>query len=185
MALLQRSSAATETSQKIRIPLTAFKNADGSAIPATTPGAGQYAAISGGFGVGGHKLQGEAASGNTKTPTCKATFAMPQNYVAGTSFTLEVTERVSAVANTTADIDANLFKSNENGGVTGSDLCVTSAITHNSTSWVTQVFTITTTGLSPGDEIDIYLRHTVNDSGGATGAKGEIGGVAIKISTMM
>ena len=185
MASFTRTNAETETAQSIGLPLTGWKNADGSTMPATTPAAGQFAHISGGWGVGGHKLQSEAASGNTKTPTTKQTFVMPQNYVAGTSFELKITHRTSAVANTTASIDASVFKSDGNGGVTGSDLVTTGAITYNNTAWTTSTYAVTTTGLSPGDEIDVYVRGTVDDSGGATGAKAEIGKTYLSLSTKM
>lgn len=185
MAQLLRANAFQEDSQEIRVPLGDLRNADGTLFPATTPGSGQYALISGGWGTGGTKLNGEAASGNTKTSTAKLTFAVPQNYVAGTNMTLKITARVSAVANTTANIDAACFKSNEQGGVSGSDLVTTTVITHNSVTWTEHSFTITSSAISPGDELDIYIRHSVDDSGGATGAKAEIGGVLVSMSTKM
>lgn len=184
MALLQRSNAAQEDNQEIRVPFGDLRNSDGSIITGTAS-AGVYGIVSGGWGVGGTKLQGEAASNNSKTSTTKFTFRVPQNYVAGTNLTIKPTERVSTPANTTASVDVQAYKSNENGGVSGSNLITTSAITHNSATWIEQSFTLTSALLSPGDELDIYIRQVVNDAGGATGAKSELGGVIVAMSTKM
>ncbi len=183
MGQLIRSNAFTETSQKYRLQFGLARNPDGSAV-VVAAAAGLFGIVSGGFGVGGTKFQGEAASGNTKTSRLKYTFTLPQNYVAASSITLKVAQRVTVIANTTANIDAEAYKSNDNGGV-GSDQVTTTAQTNNTTGWVTHSFTITGTSFSPGDEVDLYLSAVVDDSGGANSSKSEVGGVYLELSTKM
>lgn len=183
MPLLQRSEAVTETSQKNRIELLSGRNADGSVLAAAAA-SGTFGIVSGGWGTGGTKLQGEAANNNTKTSTVKYVTKLPQNYVAGSNFTIRVYQRVSVIANTTGNIDANCYKSDGNGGV-GSDQVTTSIITNNTTSWVNHSFSVTGTSFSPGDELDIYIQCQANDTSGANNSKSEIGGVYLEISTQM
>lgn len=183
MPLLQRSQAVTETSQIIGIPLLDAKNDDGSAVAAAAA-AGKFGIVSGGFGTGGTKLQGEAANNNTKTSTVKYTVRLPQNYVAGTNFNIRIAQRVSVICNTTANIDANCYKSDLHGGV-GADQCTTTIITNNTTSWVNHTFAVTGTSFSPGDELDIYIQCQANDTGGANNGKSEVGSVYLECSTQM
>jgi hypothetical protein len=61
----------------------------------------------------------------------------------------------------------------------------TSAITHNSATWTEHTFTITGTLLNPGDELEVFVQTAVNDSGGATGAIAEVGGVWLETTTRM
>lgn len=183
MPLLQRSQAVTETSQIYGIPLLDAKNDDGSAVAAAAA-AGKFGIVSGGFGTGGTKLQGEAASGNTKTSTAKYTVRLPQNYVAGSNFTIRVAQRVSVICNTTGNIDANCYKSDLHGGV-GADQVTTSIQTNNTTSWVNHSFSVTGTSFVAGDELDLYLQCQANDTGGANSSKSEIGSVYLEYSSMM
>lgn len=186
MAQLKRSEAFTETSQKLRVPLLHFRTNAGAAMAATTPAAaGEFAVVSGTYGVGGTKLQGEAASGNTKTSYAKATVALPINYVAGSDFTIVIKHRVSVVLNTTANLVPQCYLSNGQGGVTGSNQVTTGAVTNNTASWVESTFSVTGTGFSPGDELDVYIRHIADDSGGANSGKGEVGSVYLGLSTKM
>lgn len=186
MAGLQRSNAVTETSQELMglVPLLACRNEDGSVIAAAAS-AGKFGIVAGGWGTGGLKLQGEAASGNSKTSGLIFTGKLPQNYVAGTNLSVKIKHRVSTPANTTANIDAGFYESNGNGGVTGSDLVTTSATTYNSATWTETTFSVTGTGLNPGDQFELHVRMVVDDSAGATGARSELGEITIESSTKM
>jgi len=183
MPLLQRSEAVTETSQIIGIPLLDACNDDGSPL-ALAASAGKFGIVAGGFGTGGVKLQGEAASGNSKTSTAHYTVRLPQNYVAGSNFNIRVKQRVSVVLNTTANIDVNCFKSDGQGGV-GADQVTTTIITNNTVTWVNHTFAVTGTGFVAGDELDIYIQCQANDTGGANSGKSEIGSVYLELSTKM
>lgn len=184
MGQIIRSGAWPETAQKIRPGFAFYRNNDGSALAAAAA-SGTFGVTSGGYGTGGTKLEGEAASGNTKTSTLKIPFTLPQNYVAASSLTLKVVHRTSAVANTTANIDAEAYRSDQHGGATGTDQIAAAPTTVNTVTWTTSSFTITGTSFSPGDEIDIYIRTSVDDSGGATGAKAQIGDVWLETTTRM
>ncbi len=183
MGFLQRSEALVETSQKVRVPLLRFGNDDGSVLAAAAS-SGKFGITSGGIASGGTKLIGEVSNGNSKTSTAKVTFVLPQNYVAASNFTINISQRVSAIRNTTASIDAACYKSNDQGGV-GSDQVTTSAQTNNTTSWVVHSFAVTGTSFSPGDEIDLYIQAQANDSGGSTNGVSEVGGVYLLCSTQM
>ena len=183
MATASRANCFTETNQKIRVPLTAGVNEDGGAL-VPTAAAGKFGIVSGAFGAGGYKLQGEQASGNTKTSTVKYRVPLPQNYVAGEAFSIKVKQRVTVIANTTANIDVEARKSDDQGGV-GADQVTTSAQTNNAITWVEHTFSVTGTSFVPGDEVDVLIRCQANDSGGANNSASEIGSVTLAISTKM
>lgn len=186
MALNTRANAAAETNQTLRIPLTQARNADGTAISAAAS-AGKFGMASGGVGVGGFRLEGEAANNNTKTSTLLLCYAVPQNFNTSGTKALEVliSHKLSAVAATTATVDVEAYKSDKAGGVSGSDLCTTAAQAHNSGSLSDLAFTIDPSTLSPGDELIILVTSVVNDAGGAGSPKAYIGGLAARATTRM
>lgn len=183
MSEMKRANAFDETAQVIKPPAGLYRNEDGSVLAAAAA-SGKFGLVSNAWGVGGHKLQGEAASGNSKTSTVKLLVPLPQNYVAASTITLKVTHRVSVIANTTANVDAEVRKTDGNGGV-GSDQVTTSAQTNNTTGWVTSSFTVTGTSFSPGDEVEVFVRSVVDDSGGANSSKSEIGAIWFETTTRM
>ena len=87
---------------------------------------------------------------------------------------------LTAVADQTATVDVEVYKSDEDATSTG-DLCATAATSDNMNSLVFADidFTITPTTLSPGDLLDVRLTVTVDDNGDAAVMKGSIGSVQL------
>lgn len=101
---------------------------------------------------------------------------LPFNYVAGETVMIRLhAGMVTTVADTTATVDVECYKSDNEGGVDGSDLCATAAQSCNSLTAADKDFTITPTSLSPGDWLDIRIAIHVNDAATGTAVKGMIG----------
>jgi hypothetical protein len=79
-------------------------------------------------------------------------------------------------ASASATLDVEVDKSDRAAGL-GSDLCATAAQTINSLTFANKDFTITPTGLSAGDVLDVRLTVTVTDSATATAVTASIGAV--------
>lgn len=190
MGFFSREGAETEVVVQA-IPLFSVLNEDGSAMPATTPGAGGLARVAGGFGSGTIILEGEAASNNTKVGEAMFTWVVPHNFEktayaeASKSLKFRFKARVSTPANVGATLDIEVRRSDGEGGVSGSDICATSAIAINSATWADCEFTVTSTLVEPGEELTIMLQASVNDSGGASGAKAQIGLIQAEYNARM
>lgn len=184
MAQNVRAGAFQEDNQRINIPLSRIKNADLTPLAAAAS-AGKFGIIAGGFGVGTIKLEGEAASGNTKTSDGSDDLGMPQNYVATTPLVLEAQAKVTATPATSAQLSMQAYKSDGNGGVTGANLVTSGSPATLTNAWGAKSFTINGSSLSPGDELVYFLRSVVDDTTGGTGAKANIGKIDFKLSTKM
>lgn len=109
---------------------------------------------------------------------------LPHNYVAGETVTLRLhAGMVTTVADVSATVDVEAYKSNNEGAVSGSDLCATAATTINSLTAADKDFTITPTALSPGDWLDVRIAIHVNDAATGTAVKGMIGRVQLLCDT--
>lgn len=127
-----------------------------------------------------------SATPSMQTPDLKAAGAttqyarrmvqLPHNYVAGETVVVRLhAGMVTTEADNSATVDVQAFKSDNEGGVDGADLCATSAANINSTTAADKDFTITATSLSPGDWLDIRIAIAVNDAATVTAVKGMIG----------
>lgn len=183
MAFVTRAACQPETSQKVGFALAGARNDDGQPVAAAAS-AGKFGFEVGGVGVGGTLLVGEGASGNTKTSEARLEIVLPQNYEPGSAVSLRVHARVDLVLNTAATIDAEVYMSDDEGGVSA-DLNTTAAQNVNSATFTTLVFAINGASLSPGDTLEIYLVAVANDSGGTTNGRIEIGSVWLVTTTRM
>lgn len=101
---------------------------------------------------------------------------LPHNYVAGETVTIRLyAGMITTAADTSATVDVEVYKSDNAGGVSGSDLCATGATSCNNTVFANKDFTITPTSLSPGDWLDVRIAIHVNDAATVTVVKGCIG----------
>lgn len=189
MSVNQRSNALTEA-LILGVSLLLLRNDDGSVMDATG-GAMKFHLVAGGWGTGTIKAIGQAASGDTQTDDLMFTVVLPDNfqktaYATGSkALVLKVWHKTDPIGNTTASIDLEVYESDTKGGVVGSDLVTTTAITHNSTTWTEHSFTITPTVLEPGDEMVFHLRTIVDDSAGASSAIAHIGKITIEYAGKM
>lgn len=147
---------------------------------AGTP-AGAFGITAGTHGTAAPVIASQAASGASVTNSCRRQFTLPPEYVAGQTVTLRVRaiETVGA-AQVSTTIDAEVFEANKDGGLGGSptDLCATNAL-DVTTDAGNKDFTITPTGLAPGDVLDIELTGVVNDTGGTTGTVLQLTDIAL------
>lgn len=121
----------------------------------------------------------KAAGATTRRARC--TVAMPVEYQAGETVNIVVSAGMkTTIADVSATVDIEVYKSARDGLKTGSDLCATAATTINSTTFSDKTFSITSSGLSPGDELDIRLSVAVNDAATATAVIGAVGAVDLK-----
>lgn len=141
--------------------------------------------VSGTFGSATPSLQTRDVKAVGAAPHyARRLFQMPCNYVAGETVTIRLhAGMLTTPADTTATVDVEAYKSNNEGGVSGSDLCTTSATSINSLTAADKDFTITPTALSPGDWIDIRIAIHINDAATVTAVKGMIGRVQLLCDT--
>lgn len=194
MSFLEREISRTEVAEPFGIPLVSFRNDDGTVMDATG-GANKLSLNIGGFGTGTLEIVGELASGVTKTDDMMVSFVVPIN-AQTTAFSalpdngskaisIKIQHKTDPIAATTSSMDVEVYLSDENGGVVGSDLVTTGPITNNSTTWIEQEFTITPTNVEPGDELSIHIRTIVNDATGANNAQAHIGKVTMNIAAKL
>jgi len=94
-------------------------------------------------------------------------FTLPPEYDAGETITLRLRAGMNTtVADTTATIDAVVYKADEDGGASA-DLCTTAAQSINNLTAANKDFTISPSGCAPGDVFDVRIEIAIND--GATG----------------
>lgn len=141
--------------------------------------------VSGTFGSATPSMQTRDVKAAGAAPHyARRMFQLPHNYVAGETVTIRLhAGMVTTVADTTATVDVECYKSDNEGGVSGSDLCTTSATTCNSLTDADKDFTITPTSLSPGDWLDIRIAIHINDAATVTAVKGIIGRVQLLCDT--
>jgi hypothetical protein len=93
---------------------------------------------------------------------------LPECYEAGETVTLSLSAgMVTTVASVSCTVDVECYKIDKITGI-GSDLCTTSATTINSLVFAAKSFTITPSGLTAGDVLDVRLTIAVNDAATAT-----------------
>ena len=84
----------------------------------------------------------------------------------------------TTVASSSCTIDAEVYRSDETGGV-GSDICATALQSINNLTAASKDFTITPTSLVAGDMLDVRIAIATNDSATGTAVIGRL--IAIKL----
>lgn len=176
-ANVNRSQLIQEDAAVYALELETWRVTGTGALLGTTAGtpSGAFGLTYGTHGSASPKIVGESASGNSKTNTCRRLYTLPPEYQEAETVTLRVHARITADANTSETIDAEVYETDGEAGV-GSDICATAAQTLT-TSFASYDFTITATTLTAGDTLDIELTGVADDTGGAAGAVIEIGEV--------
>lgn len=179
-AAIARSKLAEDTVQTYGIPLQTLKNDDGTSLAAAAA-AGKFGISSGGLGTGTLTLDGEAASGASKTSTAMFEFVLPPEYVSGGDVNLVVTAFESVGAATVATtFSCEAYESTKEGAV-GSNLAGAPDVTDITPSWQTSTTAITATGLVAGDRLTVFIRLVSDDAGGAIGTIHQIGAVYLTV----
>lgn len=163
---LGRSQLLQQDAQEYPIDLTQMRVHDArqTNLPGTSS-ADDMAIITGTPGTDAPTLQGVDFGGTTSDEKCGFQFALPPEYVAGETVTLRVRgAMLTTVSDGTATVDVECWKNDLDGGV-GSDICATAAQSINSLTPANKDFTITPTGLVPGDVLQVRLSFAGSDTG--------------------
>jgi len=168
-----------------KLPITEAKTWD--ALQTTLPGTAandDMAIITGTPGTDAPTLQGVDFGGASTDEIAAFEFVLPQEYRAGAAITLRVKAgMLTTIAdeNTTAvTVDANVYL-DAGTGLVGSDLCATALQGINSLTMANKDFTITPTGVAPGDRLLIILSFAGDDAGDLGVMIPEIQNVALVI----
>lgn len=149
-------------------------------LPATAAN-DDMAVITGTPGTDVPTLQGVDFGGTTSDEKCAFEFVLPNEYRAGAAVTLRVrAAMLTTVADTSCTVDVECWK-DAGDGVAGSDICATAAQSMNSLTPANLDFTITPTGLVPGDRLIFRISFAGTDSGNAGIMIPEISKVAARI----
>jgi hypothetical protein len=127
------------------------------------------ALVAGTLGTNSPSVQGQDSGGLNTTGYMRAQLPIPTDYVAGQSLKLRFhAGMLTSIADTTCTLDIVAYKSDEEAAV-GADLA-SAAVANNIKSLVFADvdFTITASGLSPGDMLDV--RVSINTVDGANAA---------------
>lgn len=158
-------------------------DAFGTLIPATG-GNDDLGLYGGTFGTDAPSLQTGDLKNNTSLTTryARCTFTLPHEYVGGQNITIRLNAgMVTTVASAAGTVDVEAYLSDDAAGEVGvgSDLCATAAQSCNSLTFAPKDFTITPTGLLPGDTLDLRVAIGVNDTATATAVIGCIGAAEV------
>lgn len=121
------------------------------------------------------------AAGAT-TRYARILYTLPECYVAGQTIQIAASAgMLTTVADTTATIDFELYLSDDDTTIGGSDLVSTAATTINSLTFAEKTFTITATSLAPGDLLDIRMAVAVNDGATLTAVIAAVARLSMKL----
>jgi hypothetical protein len=176
-SVLTQDAAVPYSVPLTRLGVTATLAALGTA--AGTP-AGALGITAGSFGTNSPLLVGEAANANAKTDYARFLFTLPAEYDPGQAVTLRVAAKRTGALQVGGTVDASVYKSDNAGGI-GADLCATNVQTVTA-AFANYDFTITPTGLVPGDVLDVQLTVVADDTGGTNNKLVQIGAVQMLLA---
>jgi len=177
-----RSNLAQDPNAVFAVPLVSLRTWDALATNLPATGAADDLGLYGGtFASATPKI----STGDVHTGGCtryaRFQFQLPVEYDAGASVTLRLhSGMTTTVADTSASVDVECYKSDREAGI-GSDLCATAAQSINSLTDADKDFTITPTGLTAGDVLDIRLTIAVVDAATGTAVIADIGAIEMLV----
>ena len=180
---LARSNLVQESLAEFPIPFEAWRvhDAFGTNLPGT-PLTDDLGLVGGTFGTGTPSIQTEdlKAAGAT-TSYARAVVRLPAEYDAGEDVVLRFRAgMLTTIADTTATLDVEAYKLDDEAGVDGSDLVTTAAQTINSLTAADKDFVVSASGLSPGDLLDVRIAVAINDGASATAVVGLVGSASLR-----
>jgi hypothetical protein len=110
-------------------------------------------------------LEGEEALSNTKTDSMHYHYTVPNNYEAGGVLTFRARAYIKGAGTIGATKTIDLEAYEQTDGAAGSDICAT-AVQTLTAAYANYDFTITPTGLAPGDVIMFKLTTAVQETAG-------------------
>ncbi len=111
---------------------------------------------------------GDLKAAGATTRYARFQMQLPECYDAGETVTLSLAAGMkTTVADTSCTVDVQCYRIDKISGI-GSDLCTTAAAAMNSLVFADKDFTITPSGLVPGDVLDVRIAIACNDAATAT-----------------
>lgn len=172
---LQRSWLAQDSLAEYVIPYEAWYIWDSGARLPNTSSSDDLGFYPGTFASASPLIRTYDVKTLTTTLYARCKVTLPPEYVTGETVTLRFhAGMVTTVAGTSATIDVQAYKMNEEGGI-GSDICATAAQSINSLTYADKDFEITPSTLAAGDELDVRVAIAVTDAATGTAVIGSIG----------
>ena len=180
-AAIARSKLAQTVLASYLVPWTAFRVWDAyhTVLPGTSA-TDDLALIGGTFATGSPSIQTSDLKGlGAITRYARFSIQLPPEYEDGETVVIRAhAGMLTTVADTSATIDFEVYESNSEAGISA-DLCATAATTINSLTLADKDFTITASGLSAGDWLDVRMTLVVNDGATGTVVQGIVGAVEL------
>jgi hypothetical protein len=150
----------------------------GAALP-TAAAADDLAVIAGTWGTDTLHISAGDCKTITATRYGRFAFTLPVEYVAGQTVTVRLNSgMLTTAADGSCTLDVEAYKVGS-AVVSGSDLVATAAVSMNSTTFANRDFVLTSSGLSPGDTIDVRIKIACVDTATATAVKPTIASVKV------
>jgi hypothetical protein len=106
--------------------------------------------------------------------------ALPRQYVAGSSVQLRLHGRLTAAVANSACMEASVYRLDSQGGC-GNPLC-NAQLRDLTTAWDDLTFPISSSALAAGDMLDVLLTARLDDAGGSSVGKAQIGRVELLLN---
>jgi hypothetical protein len=157
---------AKETLVKYPIPFYAWRQTGAVQTNLSNTSSGSDLAVAGGtFNTNAPYLTTGNVHSSSIARKARTTWSLPPEFPAQETAAIQVCGGMQTnVADTSAVVQVDAYKSNRDTTITGSSLVTTSPQSINSLSVLPIAFALNTTTLNPGDEIDIQITVTVVDS---------------------
>lgn len=151
------------------IPLVAFRVHDAFQTALGSAANDDLGITAGTLGTGVPYLTAGDCKAANVTRYARAVVRIPDNYVAGETVRLVAhAGMLTTVSDGTATIDFQAYKVGTGTLVSGGDIVATAATSINSLTFADVTFTVTSTTLNPGDELDIRVAIACTDTATVT-----------------
>jgi len=173
---VNRSDLVQDDAQEYAVPLTDLRvwDALSSLLPASSS-ADDLAIDTNTFGTDAPSVNTGDVKASTVTRYARFLFGLPPEYQDGETVQIQVSAGMeTTVADGSATLYVECYKHDREGDDGDSDLCSTAAQSINSLTAADKTFTITASGLTAGDILDIRLAVAVTDSATGTAVQASI-----------
>lgn len=160
------------------VPFTDLRVWDALAtVLSGTSAADDLGLITGTFGTAPPTIGSGDVKASTTTRYARFQVALPECYDTGETVSISISAgMVTTVASSSCTLDVECYRLDKDAGI-GSDLCSTAAQSINSLVFGDKVFNITSSGLAPGDILDVRITIACVDGATATAVKPTIGAI--------
>lgn len=174
---IARGNMAQQSLAAFAIPWEAWKIHNAFQTPLTgTAGTDDLGLIGGVYGTSTPSIQTSDADTTTVTQYARALLRLPIEYDAAQNISLKFRAGMKTnISDTTATLDVQAFRSDNEGLVDGADKYAGAALTINSLTLADKTFALTAGAFSPGDLIDVRITIAITDGGTGAAVLGWIG----------